>query len=365
MKKKSPHLVLLAICGLIIPVSLPANAQDAPQVIKSTLYVTNRKDLVYWPNPKAKEPQYNTWTWSPRIKFDVRGPLTGGSQIIVDFMYPDGKKWLSENCETPELAKDIASPISCLDFSEKQGIIKTGAFKFKIHVKNELEGNDQTIYSGRFIVNKFHVGNNLATFKNQFEYYVEQDWVLPMGYATFAVKKASYSEDLEYDEVPVYKLWLKKEEDTYNLAGYLYYKGNQIASTKDMGMVSDHESMYPPGDDKDRNWGLFGFRFYKVHYFMTDPEKRQENYFYMNENPGEYELKVLRSGKLVRSMKFSFGTDGKIVNPVNFWEFKYGGEWRVLLPVKVIGNSDGNWNKAMWKTDMFYGSPYPGFQSLN
>jgi hypothetical protein len=358
-------LTSLAISTLFLPVSLPVFAQDSPQVIKSTLFVTAHRNLVYWPNPRAKEPQYNTWSWAPRINFNIKGPLTGGSQIIVDFKHPDGKNWLSTNCETPELAKDIAAPITCPEFDEKSGITKTGTYKFRIHVKNELEGKDQDIYNGRYIVNKFHVGNNLAQFKNQFEYYVEQDWVLPMGYATFGVQKASYSDDLEYDPVPGFKLWLRKEEDTYNLAGYLYYKGNQIASTKQMGIVGDHEYLMTSGNDKDPYWRLYSFRFYPVHYFLDKPENRQENFFYMNENPGEYELKVLRSGKLVRSMKFTFGTDGKIVNPLNFWEFKYGGEWRVLLPVQVIGDSDGKWNKTMWKSEMFYGSPVSQFKSLN
>lgn len=365
MKKKFPALASLALSTLFFPFTHLAKAEETPQIIKSTIFVVPRRNLVYWPTPGAKEPQYNTWSWAPRIHFEVKGPLTGGSQIIVDYMYPDGKKWLSTNCETPELPKDIASPISCPDFDEKSGITKTGTFKFKIHVKNELEGKDQPIFNGRFIVNKFHVGNNLAQFKNQFEYYAEHDWLIPMGYATFGVKKASYSDDLEYDEIPGFKVWLRKEEDTYNLAGYLYYKGNQIASTKQLGVVGDHEYVMTSGNDKDPYWRLYSFRFYNVHYFQQKPEDRQENGHYMNENPGEYELKVLRSGKLARSMKFSFGQDGKIVNPLNFWEFKYGGEWRILFPVQVIGDSDGKWNKNLWKTEMYYGNPVSNFKSLN
>ncbi len=358
-------LTCLAISTTLFPFSLNAKADETAQIVKSTLFVNTKRTENYWPNLKAKEPQYNTWSWAPRIKFDIKGPLSGGSQIIVDYMQPDGKKWLSTTCETPELPKDIASSISCTDFNEKLGITKTGAFKFKIHVKNELEGKDQEIFKGHFMVNKFHVGNNLAKFKNQFEYYVEHDWLIPMGYVTYPVQKASYSDELDWDQMPTFKVWLRKETDTSHLAGYLYYNGKQVASTKHFGFAGDHESISTPGSDKDPYWQLFSFRFYNVYYYLKDGYNKPENAQMLNENPGEYELKVLRDGKLARVMKFSFGQDGKIVNPLNFGEFKYGGEWRVLLPVKVVGDTDGKWNQNMWKTDMFYGNQVAGFQPLN
>ena len=36
----------------------------------------------------------------------------------------------------------------------------------------------------------------------------------------------------------------------------------------------------------------------------------------------------------------------------------------VVVPVKVIGEQDGMWNKLAWKTEAFYGNPLTGFTAL-
>jgi len=36
----------------------------------------------------------------------------------------------------------------------------------------------------------------------------------------------------------------------------------------------------------------------------------------------------------------------------------------VIVPVQVIGDQDGMWNKTAWKTDAFYGNPLTGFTAL-
>ncbi|HEV7473994.1 MAG TPA: hypothetical protein VGN90_08095 [Pyrinomonadaceae bacterium] len=34
---------------------------------------------------------------------------------------------------------------------------------------------------------------------------------------------------------------------------------------------------------------------------------------------------------------------------------------RVIVPVQVIGDQDGTWDKTAWKTESFYGNPLMGF----
>src|SRR5919107_6379068 len=34
---------------------------------------------------------------------------------------------------------------------------------------------------------------------------------------------------------------------------------------------------------------------------------------------------------------------------------------RLIVPVQIIGDQDGTWDKAAWKTDAFYGNPLTGF----
>jgi hypothetical protein len=42
---------------------------------------------------------------------------------------------------------------------------------------------------------------------------------------------------------------------------------------------------------------------------------------------------------------------------------KFGSD-RLIVPVTVIGDQDGTWDKAAWKTDAFYGNPLTGFSAL-
>jgi hypothetical protein len=81
--------------------------------------------------------------------------------------------------------------------------------------------------------------------------------------------------------------------------------------------------------------------------------------FKMAANPGEYEFKVLRNNKLARSIKFTVGPDGKLDNGIATAN-KVGTE-RVIVPVQIVGDQDGLWDKAVWKTEAFYGNPMTGF----
>jgi len=82
--------------------------------------------------------------------------------------------------------------------------------------------------------------------------------------------------------------------------------------------------------------------------------------YLMNENPGDYEIKIIYKGHLVRSIKFAVGADGKITDNGVATSNKLGNN-RVIVPVQVLGDSDGQWDKNAWKTDAFYGNPLTGF----
>jgi hypothetical protein len=82
--------------------------------------------------------------------------------------------------------------------------------------------------------------------------------------------------------------------------------------------------------------------------------------FFMSQKAGEYEVKVLRDGELARSAKFSVGPDGRLVDNGITQKNSLGG-LAMILPVKVIGTGDGQWDANAWKTDAFYGNPLSGF----
>jgi hypothetical protein len=79
-------------------------------------------------------------------------------------------------------------------------------------------------------------------------------------------------------------------------------------------------------------------------------------------NPGEYEFKLLWNNKLARSIKFTVAPGGKFDNGIA--SSNQLGTDRVIVPVQVIGDQDGMWNKTAWQTEAFYGNPLKGFSAL-
>jgi len=82
--------------------------------------------------------------------------------------------------------------------------------------------------------------------------------------------------------------------------------------------------------------------------------------YLMSENPGDYEIKILYQGHLVRSIKFAVDAEGKLVDNGIAASNKLGNN-RVIVPVQVLGDADGKWDKTAWKTEAFYGNPLTGF----
>jgi hypothetical protein len=58
--------------------------------------------------------------------------------------------------------------------------------------------------------------------------------------------------------------------------------------------------------------------------------------YMMSENPGNYEVKIIYKGHLVRSIKFAVDAEGKIVDNGIATANKLGNN-RVIVPVQVLG----------------------------
>ena len=53
---------------------------------------------------------------------------------------------------------------------------------FAIHMRNELNNTDATLFTGKMKVAKAHSNEHGPKVVNHFVYYVDQDWNLPIGY---------------------------------------------------------------------------------------------------------------------------------------------------------------------------------------
>jgi len=223
-------------------------------------------------------------------------------------------------------------------------------------LKNELSGANEKLFSGKFKVSKFHIGNNLPAFKNQFEYFVDQDWNLPIGYLYFNTPADPKMPPLKV------AMWFRGELDNTKLAAYLFYNGTQIGSTKEQaGSAGYDAAIFANANEGNTRWERWTFSWGQVCGWNTDTSSANNTseLFFLNSNPGEYEVKVLRDGDLARSAKFTIGPDGRLVDNGITQKNSLGG-LAMILPVKVIGAGDGQWDPNAWK-DAFYGNPLSGF----
>src|SRR5882672_2049608 len=308
--KKLAILILFAICLNTVGTSPLVNArvnQAGPVLLKYSVQVTAGRLVRYWKAPDAE----NYWSWLPRVSFLVAGPVMAGTVFTIEFTNPDGSPWYSVDCMSESIAEGrwgVVGTPAITTHIDKRTTLATGVFGFTIKMKNEVMGTNATLYSGKFKVSKFHVGNNLPAFKNQFEYYIDQDWRLPIGYLWLSPQID------ERSPVLVGTMWFRGESDATTLAAYLFYNGKQIGSTKESTGGADSDlKLLTSGNDKEPRWERWNFRWNLVRAYNTDTNNKA-SLFLLSSNPGEYEVKVLREGDLVRSLKFTIGADGMFVD---------------------------------------------------
>jgi hypothetical protein len=356
-------LLLIVLTAVSVHIGSTHEALAGPTLLKRTVTVTAYRMASYWRDRNADSPEWNTWSWLPRIEFQIVGPVEGGSQFSVDYTMPDGKPWFTQDLYTEELPDgywgQVKTEFKRDKAEEVLGTLSTGVFGFTVRITNELTGTREVLMTGRFKVNKIHVG--IKERPNENEYYVDQDWRLPLGTVWFNTEDNSQSP-------PLYMgLWVRGNAwRPSELAGYLFHNGKQIGSTKSdtwshIGITADLLTM--GNRDEDPAWKHIGLDFMGVLGMRGEDMAGRTDLFFVNENPGEYELKILSTGKLVRSMKFTVGADGRIVDSGIGTEQRPSGT-RYLIPVKIVGGPDGTWDQNAWKTDAYYGNPYAGFTAL-
>lgn len=348
-------IVLLAIATSILAAS-GKSTQSSPTLLKRTVAISTKRFLRYWPNPRAAEPQYNTWSWTPQISFQILGPVSGGSQWIFEATTPDGKPWVSYKLPTEEVGDDELVTVSGPDLGEaeleKLAIVQTGLFPFKITLKNALAGTNDVVFAGKFKIATYAPDQTIPEYKGKQEFYVVNDWRLPIGYIWY---------DPTLDEnVPALgvQMWFRGTRSGEKMEGVLFYKGQQVGTA-----TANNETEISTGvGDPEGRWGLWTFQFARVRGYNHDTASANsyESVFFLDKNPGDYEIKVLRQQKLARSASFTVGADGRIVDNGIAKQARMGGI-RMVLPVKILGDQDLKYDPASWKTDTLYGNLLSGF----
>jgi hypothetical protein len=338
--------LLFALVALFVSADTSATSQEQPTVYKNWVHVRANTINSYKGN-------FDVWSWLPLVEFRTSGRAPSGANFVVEFTQPGGGKWVTLDCEPNSNGYECGGP----NDPKENSILATGIVSFAIKMKNELAGTDATLFTGKAKVEKVPSNEFGPKAAKEFVYFVNQDWAMPIGYLVVP--------DNNYLSVA---FWVRGESG--NTDPHLFYQGKEVGVifTEDIQVgkpscdtevelnptISTTESV-PQGGKWRRmlcefrtvlgqNKGV-AFGFGKPHY--------------LDENPGEYEFKLLRNKKLARSIKFTVGTGGTFENGINAAN-KVGGR-RTIVPVTIIGDQDGVWDKNAWKTDAFYGNPLTGF----
>jgi hypothetical protein len=283
------------------------------------------------------------WRWTPQVTFRLTGPVESSANITVEYSLPNGSPWVTARCQ---LHRAIAADANFRfdycgkDIDASKALNQTGVYKFQIKMSDPLSGTAKTLYSGKINVGRMLYNPDGSPEKNkQFHYYVDNDFRL--GYAYVGTWAGDSSNDL-YAE-----FWVKNKIMDYSaVTGFLFYNGKQIAETSPGFPLQ----LYPKENPKE-SYELVTLQFPIL---MDKPEADFGDRFKVYENPGDYEIKLMRDKKVIRSAKFSVGADGKLVNNNIGREIVKGTD--ILVPVQVLGTIDGNYNKMAWKEGIF-GNP--------
>jgi len=343
-------------------------AAVGPTINKPSIQIKLRTHLQYYRNGQEEQ---ETWSWTPRIVYRVNGPISAGSQLSVDFTLPSGKSWIKLDCNTKETGArswwETECGMNSNDVKDQDASIETGLAGLKINLKNELEGTNKTLFAGKFKVDKFHVGVvDLPKFKNNFSYYVNYDWNLPIGYIYGA---DTMDHRPGYPPSPTearlnFVTWFKGDPkliDYGKYVAYLYYQGKLVADSTGGSDTYSITSCQVTNAAYHESVNTYCRRVFTVKAMVWDKEPEfHENDFKMYANPGEYEIKILQDGKLARTAKFTMGPNGQLVD-TGIGSNNNLGTGRIVLPVQIIGDQDGKWDRNAYKTDVFFGSPLTGF----
>ncbi len=239
---------------------------------------------------------------------------------------------------------------------QDKGITATGPVDFAIKMRNELAGTEQTLFAGRAKVEKALSNEHGPKAANHFVYFVNHDWNLPIGHAY-------YDEDHNWLRV---KFWVRGGND--GLEPHLFYRGQEVTmnwagEVRSDGTCSSDIEIRPTQTVTEQLprgavWTRIDCR---LNGAIARPKADNPGAHAISEKPGEYEVKVIRNRRLSRSIKFTVGPDGNIVDSSVVAANKLGPRGWAVVPVAILDDQDGTWDKNAWKTDVLYGNPLVGF----
>jgi hypothetical protein len=261
------------------------------------------------------------------------------------------------DCHTEETERGRSMHTTCGgrdDVPEEKSVTYTGPVTFAIKMRNELAGTDATLFTGRAKVAKVHSNETGPKFVNHFVYYVDQDWNLPIGYVYLT------PDDSRGMDAPVLNVAFWVRGDAVNFQPHLFYQSKEVGHGDcDLEIENGTTHFVDDSVPQKAKWTRVRCWFPDVRGWNKTGESLSATLHALATNPGDYEFKLLWKNHLSRSIKFKADSNGLADNGIA--AANRLGDDRVIVPVQIIGDQDGSWDRAAWKTDAFYGNALTGF----
>ena len=352
-KTLASAFVLALIAVSLVSHNTNATSQDQPGVIRTSIQVTARTLNFYRSNSKM-------WSWVPEFKFSLTRARNSGDQHYVEYTIPGAGPALKFDCELNQRGDGFECGGRAIP--EDKSATYTGLVNFAIKVRNELQGTDATLFTGKMKIAKACTNPTCPATAGEWVYFVDHDWNLPIGYIYFT-ENSVYGWDYPSFNVA---FWLRG--NTNRTEPHLFYQGKEVGLVIQDGVQVGKGICRPAVENEPTHRPhemIGGAKWTRVECELPmikrwdKAAQDQSDVFKMAANPGVYEFKLLWNDKLARSIKFTVGPDAKIDNGIA--TANKLGTSRVIVPVTIIGDQDGQWDRAAWKTEAFYGNPLTGF----
>src|ERR1041384_6964385 len=191
---------------------------------------------------------YEARGWVPAIQYRGSGSIPSGSRLSVDFTVA-GKPWVSFDC-TPETEDGRPGwSAACGGDSIPGGkqVTYAGPVAFTIHLRNELQGTNVTLFNGTAKVALVPASKGV----DNREWYVDEDWRIPFGYVFWEKDPGHGGDDFLH-----IAFWVRG--NTPEVEAHLFYQGKDIAkfSKPGNGAADWNPTLY--------RWGLIDGEFLGV-----------------------------------------------------------------------------------------------------
>jgi len=321
-----------------------------PVFLRDTLNIDLRAKNTYWKFPN----QNNYTSWVPRVDFEAIYNDSAKLRYTAEWFNADGSPWFTEALRyvfTGIQTAHISSEYS--DETQGKAVVTTGTYGLKITNSK----TNEVVFQGKFKVRKMPFAPGDASLKNRFEFFVDNDWNLPIGYVGF-----KYDTPWDYPQ-PIAFMWFKGRLKAEDFEARLILNGQEIASTDEGGYITT--SPQERGSDCLKfvdTCMLQQWEFYWKNFIVENTDwlrSRKPESIFTKDKPGEYTVKVFHKSVQVREVKFTIDTKGEIARNA-FSDQMPLSNYKIVVPVKILGTLD-KWNPATAKVDAFYGNPLPGF----